>query len=114
MIDSGPGSGSRSSSILVVGPEIRENLTSLAVSLKHIVMKVMDLFFDNRTIICLSDHCFLAHPFLTKDLFATPCLEDMDTSPFHAVTPSVMNVESEVISISNSEVTDPLLLSVVE
>ncbi|MFC7009767.1 hypothetical protein [Halalkalicoccus salilacus] len=114
MIDSSPGSGADSSSMLVECPEIRENLTSLAVSLKHIAMKVMDLFLDNRTIICLSDHCFLAHPFLTKDLFATPCLEDMDTGPFHAVTPSVITVEPEEISISNSEVIDPLLFSVVE
>ena len=87
---------------------------SLTVSLKRIAMKVMDLFLDNRTTICLSDHCFLAHPFLKKGFFATPCLEEMDTGPFHAVSPTVMNVKSEEISILNSEVIDPLLVSVVE
>ena len=107
-------SGASSSSILVECPEIRENLTSLTVSLKSVAMKVMDLFLNYRSIVCFRNHRFRAHSLLKDQLLTAPCLEDMDTGPSHAVSPSVMNVGSEEISISSSEVIDPLLLSVVE
>ena len=114
VIDSGSGSGSVSSSILIECPEIREDLTSLAVSLKRITMQVMDLFLNYRSIVCFRNHCFPAQSLIKNQLLTAPCLEDMDTGPSYAVTPSVMTVESEEISISSSKVIDPLLLSVVE
>ena len=85
---------------MVECPEIRENLTSLAVSLKHIAMKVMDLFLTYRSIVCFRNHRFLAHSFIKDQLLTAPCLEDMETGPFHAVSPSVMNVE-----MSDEEIT---------
>ena len=95
VIDSGPDSGSGSSSIFVECPEIRENLPSLAVSLKSVAMKVMDFFLNYRSIVCFRNHRFRAHSLIKDQLLTAPCLEDLDAGPSHAVSPSVMTVESE-------------------
>ena len=81
--------------MLVECPEIRENLTSLTVSLKHIAMQVMDLFLHYRSIVRFRNHGLPAHSFINDQLLTAPCLEDMDAGPSHAVSPSVMTVESE-------------------
>lgn len=73
--------------------KIRENLTSLAVLLRSVLMRAMGLFLNYRSIIRFRNHRFRTHSLIEDQLLTAPCL--MDTGPFHTVSPSVMNVESE-------------------